>query len=27
MPAVSQQWVDVQTVDMLYAYLSGVMKK
>jgi hypothetical protein len=26
-PAVSQQWGEVQTVDSLYAYLSGVMKK
>jgi len=26
-PAVSQQWGDVQTLDSLYAYLSGVMKK
>jgi hypothetical protein len=26
-PAVSQQWGDVQTLDALYTYLSGVMKK
>jgi hypothetical protein len=26
-PAVSQQWGDVQTLDNLYIYLSGVMNK
>jgi hypothetical protein len=26
-PAVSQQWGNVQTLDDLYTYLSGVVKK